>query len=51
MAENQILTLSLLGHYQWPDVWKQMFRSKVGCKDCGRKSGKGKLREVLGEVR
>ena len=27
-----------------------MFRSKVGCKGCGRKSGKGKLREVLGEV-
>ena len=27
-----------------------MFRSKVGCKGCGRKSGKRKLREVLGEV-
>ena len=27
-----------------------MFCSKVGCKGCGRKSGKGKLREVLGEV-
>ena len=27
-----------------------MFHSNVGCKGCGRKSRKGKLREVFGEV-